>query len=234
MHARWQRSRGRNESESYRSERNPRKAVALALKDLESYEPMPGEFIGVSAINMVGRAKLTGKPCKAHFNEIPVEAVSGVDPAYIVATYKAESHRQAIAYNESPEGKKAVRDAKRRKDELQHQADAAMEMLGELDFSSLSAIIGWFKEIRDPSDHVGVNIPSENIVREFERHGYHAGVNCGDEFDSENPDNIARWLIGQALEGLKEYGSIHQVFHKFASEWQKKFGNSAEMRQDIH
>lgn len=234
MHARWQRSRGRNESEAYRSERNPRKAVALALKDLESYEPMPGEFIGVSAINMVGRAKLTGKPCKAHFNEIPVEAIPGVDPAYIVATYRIESHRRAVAYAGSPEGKKVVRDAKRRKDELRHQADAAMEMLGKLDFSSFPAVIDWLKEIREPSDHVGIAIPSNTIVCTFARHGYHPSVNCGDEFDSEDPGNVARWLIGQALKDLEEYGAIHQVFHKFASEWQKKFGNSVEMRQDAH
>lgn len=98
MHARWQRSRGRNESESYRSERNPRKAVALALKDLESYEPRIGESINVAANNMASRAKLVGKPCKAHFNGILIEAIPGVDPAYTAATYKAESHRQAIAY----------------------------------------------------------------------------------------------------------------------------------------
>lgn len=198
---------------------------------MQTYTPTVGQTINRAAAEMIMLANKTNDTVMAKFNDIEIKANPCENEAVGVATIKAyyisESDCRAEAYRNSPEGKRAAAEAEDRKQKLQMKMDEAMSKLESLDFSDLVAVIDWLEEVRDPSDHIGVNTPSKEIVKFFGKHGFKPGVNCGKDFDGDSEENFAHWLIGQALDDLKSVGAIHQVFHKFADDWRQKFDHAA-------
>ena len=53
----------------------------------------------------------------------------------------------------------------------------------------------------------------------FGEHGYEPGVNTGDDFAVDDRENVGRYIIGQALDGIRSVGSPHPIIHKFATDW---------------
>lgn len=227
-HAKWQKSRGRNPSESYKSNGNPRQALALALEELHRYEPMAGENVSYTVERMVKIVNLTGDQCIADFNDIHL--IVNPDDKYddIVGFFRQECERRSVEYRESPAGKRAEREADERRQAAQTKLDQLMTQLSTLDFGDLTALVNWFDELQDPSDHIGVNLPWQQIVETFAQHGFTPGMNCGENFDEEDEANFAGYLIGQALDGLScEVHAIYQIYCKFAEDWRTKFGKAA-------
>ena len=101
-----------------------------------------------------------------------------------------------------------------------------MEQLPNLDFANQEAVLDWICEFQDPSDHIGVAKNQGEVLKIFAEHGYQTSVNTGEAFNGEDRDNFARYIVGQALDGLKgDVGAIHQVVHKFTDDWKKKFAS---------
>jgi len=224
-HAKWQCSRNRKPSESYKEESNPKRALALAIEELKTFDPMAGTDVSFAADKMVKICHLTGNSVTAQFNDVELVAFPGDVPKSIVKFFHKESERRGEEYRMSPEGKRAAREAKERQESLQKKADEMVEQLfDKFDFANLEAVINWLDEFQNPSYHVGVKIPHEQIVKKFREHGFEPNVNCGDDFNEADKDNVARWIVGQALAGLEcDVHAIHQVFHKFAKDWRNKF-----------
>lgn len=227
-HAKWQRSRSRNPSESYKDKTNAREALALALEELSRYEPMAGENVSYTAVRLIKIVDLTGQPCTAYFNDIKLVASTGDKSDNIVGFFHQECERRSVEYRESPAGKRAEREAEERRQAAQAKLDQLMTQLPTLDFGNLTTLVNWLDELQDPSDHIGVNRPWQQIVETFVQHGFTPGMNCGENFDEEDEANFAGYLIGQALSGLAcEVHAIHQVYCKFAEDWRTKFGKAA-------
>jgi len=197
------------------------------------YVPLVGENITETARKMILLANQKHNPVVAEFNDIELTAKPSVDTAdNIVKFYQKESSRRAEEYRKSPEGQRAAQEAKERQQQLQAQMDEAMVELPGLDFSDYNTVITWFEKIRDASDHIGVNVPHKQIVATFRQHGYKPGVNTDKDFNGEDKENFARYLIGQALKQLQgvslgggpKFHAIHHIFHNFATDWRKKFG----------
>jgi hypothetical protein len=195
----------------------------LAKEELGCYEPMAGESVAYAAERMFKVVTLTGDQCTAHFNDIGLVVNPGDKPDNIVSFYFKESERRSQEYRESPAGKRAAQEVEDRRKRAQNMADQAVVDMAELDYTNRASVINWLERIREPSDHVGVDINAAGVVEKFEDHGFKLGVNCGDDFDGENEENFARWLIGQALDNLNSSGFIHQMFHTFAKDYRKKF-----------
>jgi hypothetical protein len=128
-HAKRQKSRGRNPSESYKSETNPRRALALALEELSSYEPMAGENVSYTAIRIVRVAHLTGQSCTAHFNGIKLVANQEDKSDGIVNFYFQECERRSQEYRESPAGKRAEQERREREARIAIQRNEVNEKL---------------------------------------------------------------------------------------------------------
>ena len=96
---------------------------------------------------------------------------------------------------------------------------------GYIDMQNLEAVIYWLELLQEPSDHIDVHVPVDQIIRYFNAAGYRENAFCGPLFNSEDKYVFAAWLIGQALAGLKTVGAIHGIFHKFAQEWRAKFAS---------
>ena len=147
------------------------------------------------------------------------DTVEGVE-----ARFHAEMKRRWEKYNNSPAGRRQA--AKSAADLVRSQAemDAAMVDLATLDFGNIEAVVNWMCRIQKPADHGSVKKPREFIIATFAEHGYLPKVNCGDDFDGEDVDNYGRYLVGQALDGIKVVGAPHSILIDFAADWREKFG----------
>jgi len=227
-HAKWQRSRGRQPSESYKGEANPKKALELALKELKVYEPQCGEMVNHTAARIVEIAKLTGNMVTAKFNDIELKAWPMSTARHVIDDFHFVQRVQSEQYRRSPAGLRAAKEAEDRKLRDQQKVTDLMQRLPTLDFTNLSAVIDWLGELQDPSDHIGVTVPHQQIVETFKEKGFLPNVNCGKDFKAEDEENVARWIIGQALGCLEcDVHAIHQVFGSFADKWRKKFRQAA-------
>lgn len=195
---------------------------------MKTYEPLAGEDISTTAKRIVAMAKREKGVVKAKFNDIELTANSDTTADSVVAFYGEESKRRGEAYRNSPEGKKAAREAEERRVALQQKHDALMQQLPTLNFADDVAVLDWLCEFQDPSDHTGVVKQNDAVIVAFAAHGYHPSVNTGKNFNESDRDNFARYIIGQALAGLQcEVGAVHQIVHKFVDDWKKKFLNVA-------
>jgi len=174
----------------------------------------PGEHLTSAAVKLSALA-----PAKCTFNGVTLVARKGTTPEALVAYYNEESERRAERWRESPEGRAYAAERRERQRSLQAKADSLMLRLPRLDFADLSAVLDWLSEMEEPRDHVGVTVDVPRLVAEFTSRGYAPGVNCDTAFDADDPDNFARWIIGQAI---KE--PYYPGVRRFTEEWRKKFG----------
>lgn len=252
-HATWQRSRGRRPSESFMGVRSPELALRLAQtarslkrgnrrgdhycgvlygpvmpvqKSVVSLNVSSGSMVADGIKDAVAVAAALRAKVQIECNGILVEVTARDNPVTLYQKWEREMDRRAAEYRRSPEGRRAAAEAAARLQSYQQQMDRLMEELPNLDFSDMGALIDWLDRLADPSDHIGVPTPAEEIVSAFIEHGFVPNANTKGQFNGDDPENYARWLIGQALDGLNTMGAIHGVYHKFAKEWKEKFAAS--------
>lgn len=223
-HAKFQASRGRRPSCTYRNELNPRKALALALVDIKKYEASCGENISYSVSVTTEVAKMAGIEISFDFNGVAIVAKPGCKASDLEVYFHEEFKRRAQAWRESPEGKAAARKRAQEIVRKQKKVDKLMTQLPQLDFSDLWKVILWLKEYQINFNDVGTKEDSKLVLDAFVEKGYLPGVNRKEEFNGEDKENSARWLIGQALASIVEYNCIHQMFPSLAMRWREKFG----------
>jgi hypothetical protein len=152
----------------------------------------------------------------------PTSTVDG-----IVRDYTTLSNAARETYLASPEGIAAAEAADERRSNMQAKHDALMRSLAGLDFSNQVTVLDWLCEMQEPSDHVGVIVRRKTVLEAFAKHGFRPGVNCDADFRPESRENVHRWLVGQALDGLEKI-AIHSLIHKFASDWKAKFAPTCQ------
>lgn len=193
---------------------------------MSTYKPMAGENVSTVAERMVALAKKTKGEVRTEFNDIELVATEDSVAENIVEDFNVKIAEAAKKYSESPEGQRAAIEREERKQEAQRKADALMEQLLSLDFNNQEAVLNWICEFQDPNDHIGVAKDNEKVLKIFAEHGYQPDVNTGKAFNGEDRDNFARYIVGQALDGLRsDVGAIHPIVHKFTDSWKEKFSS---------
>ncbi len=160
------------------------------------------------------------------FNDTTMTARPGDSAGFVQSEWQRESNLSAERYRNSPEGKRAALDAENRKSALQAEMDALMQRFETLDYENLDELVQFFDDLAEPSDHIGVSFDRQRIVDKFAWHGFVVSMNCGDAFNRDDRENYAKYLIGQALDGLNSIGAIMGIYRKFAAEWRNKFATS--------
>lgn len=184
------------------------------------------------AEHMVELAHEHAETIKYTFKGIDLYAAP-CDTAYtIVRIYLRELHRSYVRECATIKWQRLEGKWARENRAKQCCLDTAMPELSSLDFACLADVINWLGKIQGPSEIIGVRVPNKEIVATFRNHGFEPNVNYGRNFNEEDEDNHARWLIGQALVNLEDRGAIHKVFDRFADEWRKKFGHKKEGAMD--
>ncbi|MDB4984112.1 MAG: hypothetical protein JWM20_291 [Patescibacteria group bacterium] len=162
----------------------------------------------------------------ANFNDVTVTVDGSSTVESILSFYELETKRRSEEYKNSPAGKA---DAKKNFDErnsLTKKAESLLEKLPALNFNDNVAVLNWLCELQPAADRVGVEIPGKEIVKTFNEKGFATGANTGKDFNGEDEDNFARYIIGQALDMLEKYNTIHHMCTKFTDDWKKKFNKT--------
>jgi len=177
-----------------------------------------GEHITTAAEKLIAACRNGGQAaCK--FNGVILAADKNSTIESIVDDFNHQSEEARIAYNESPEGKRAAWEALDRQTCLQIKADNLMEKLPDLNFNDPAVLLDWLCEMEEPRDHIGVRVDVERILQIFCANGYEPNAYCDDEFKDGDFYIHAAWIIGQAI--ASPY--VPLVNH-FTSQWKERFG----------
>lgn len=185
---------------------------------------LAGTHIGRAAEMLVKAAAENGE-ATGSFNGIALWAGNGTTAEQIVSDFEKRQAAAAEAYRSSPEGKRDEREADERRTAAQSKHDALMRKLPSLNMADDIAVLDWLCAMQEPSDRVGVIVRRDTIVSHFEKAGFIAGANCGKDYRDGDRDNMFRYLVGQAMDGLNG-PAIHSIIHKFAADWRKRFLNN--------
>jgi len=102
-HAQWQKSRGRKPSERFGMENNPRKALAVAYRELVTYRSSVGRRVCRVAGEMVILANFTKRSCSTTFNGIKMVASPASTASAVIDFYyeaydnRAEKRRRFLS-----------------------------------------------------------------------------------------------------------------------------------------
>lgn len=109
-----------------------------------------------------------------------------------------------------------------------------MNDLETLDFRNLEAILNWIEKFRLFLNVISKrkNIDQENsqkyliikkVIQKFNENGFLYDRKTYDDFKEDDKENVARYIIGQALYTMKNYHLIFdKVFYEI-EDWKKKF-----------
>lgn len=182
---------------------------------------LAGSHITQAAKQLVAAAE--SGPAFGHFNDIRLNAMPGATVESIVELFNDETVRRHGEYLKSPAGVAAADAREKGRSEAQAAHDGLMVRLRTLDFSNDVAVLDWLCAMQEPSDHVGVILRRQTIVSAFESRGFVESANCGADYKPGNRENMYRYLVGQALNGIKSGPAIHPILHKFVGEWKAEF-----------
>lgn len=178
---------------------------------------MAGSHVSDAISELIAEA-----PAEGEFNGITITAHPGDKHQTLLAQWNAAMDARAKAYRESPEGLADAAEQEQKRQQLQSRHDSLMNRLPSLDFKDQVAVLDWLCAMQEPSDYRGVIVRGNTILCTFSKHGFKPSVNTGADFKPDDRDNVFRYLVGQALDGLSG-PAIHPILHKFVGEWKAKF-----------
>jgi len=192
----------------------------------QKIEGTPGQDIADFAQQLINSAKQNNNEVTGTFNGIDLVVSSDSDLSVddVVQSFHQESKKRAEEYRKSPEGIQAEKEAEEGKQNMQEKANQLVTGLDSLDFSNYESVLEWICDFQEASDHIGVSFDKSQVISIFKDHGFDIGVNTGDDFNGEDEENFAKYLVGQALDGINSVGAPHQIVHKFTNDWKQKFG----------
>lgn len=106
---------------------------------------------------------------------------------------------------------------------MQKKVDQLIERLDNLDFSDYEPVLDWIYNFQEPSDYTWVSFDKSQVISKFKNQGFDIGVNTGNDFNGEDVENVVKYLVGQALDGIKNVGAPHPIICKFINNWKQKF-----------
>lgn len=178
------------------------------------YDPMVG-----SDISSAAKVLCRFIPCRMEFNGIRLRSRTGSTPASIVADFHREWHERARQYRESSEGQA---DALRISEEIaaaQQVVDALIAELRDVELTTATDALRWLERFRDPAGRVGVEKDVARIIDAFEAAGWVRNDCVGHPEVGTNSSIFARWLVGQAMDGIAKVGTPRPIFHHFLEQW---------------
>lgn len=159
------------------------------------------------------------------FNGATTYADHGDTTEEVVTRWRETMDANAKAYRESPEGIATAAKQAEHEAAVIEAAHAIVRGLPELNIKDLSVALQLCRSCVDPLGYTYTpKGPSGQVAEALEAAGYVSNVNTGANYNGEDKENSARYLIGQALDGLRGIGSPHPVFEKFHDEWKAKWG----------
>lgn len=184
-------------------------------------EAHAGQHVEGFAADLIEAAKQHGSAEGVHNGALMVATPSST-VAELVAQWDRKQQEAAVAYRNSPEGQAAAAADEASVQAAQEKHDLLMQDLATLDFASDVAVLDWLCAFQDVSDNGSVAKSTGAVSGAFKAAGFAENANCGPNYKPDDRDNAFRYIVGQALDGLRTV-AIHGIIHKFAADWRAKF-----------
>ena len=180
----------------------------------------PGEHIN----DYIGRCyelAKRGTIVEGEFNGIKFNTAECNSVDELVEHVRLKMHEAQAAYEQSDEYKNSQCERAKKIKQKQETATKLMSELEAIDWNSFNDILTWLSSIQPVADHSGVSIDTGKVIETFRKNGFFPNVNLGDDFNKNDPENVARYIIGQALDGFKIVGAPHPVLLTFVADWKR-------------
>lgn len=158
-------------------------------------------------------------PARADFNGIMLRArYATTRPEDVAMEYGRRSRAQSAMW--SPERTARAARWAAEQEATRKRIAAECSALPTIDWTDHAEPLAWIERV------VEENIPNASgIASIFGERGYVADACTDDAFDGENRDNVARFIVGQAMANLARVGAIHPMCGEFVRRWRSKFGS---------
>lgn len=185
----------------------------------EIYIPLAGTMIREAAGEAITRAKARGSPVTFVFSGDEITVTGGDDAEVVAAAYMRRVQERHEAWKASPEG---VAHAEREQQILaryQADTDRLIETI-DVAFSSHRGMLEWIRDFTRAVDRVGVNYDKQTLLRRLKEKGFrqseHTGLAPG-AYEAD-PALMARYLIGQMIDGMVRASGPHPIAASFAQQ----------------
>ena len=196
------------------------------MNNTNEVKARPGEYIGRVDARAVQVANQRSEEHWFRFNDMILTVTPGATESDVIAEYERRDRERVAAYEASPEGQRRAAEAAGQVKRAQADVDLAVLALDKLDFRDVNAVLAWCERFTTAADLIGVNAPRAEILSWFRMCGWMPNMNCDAEFNGEDRDNFAGYVIGQALDGIDKMGVPHPLLHGFVEQWRQKFAAS--------
>lgn len=197
----------------------------MTEKRIRTIEANCGEHIAHYVNRLLEEKKrLTEHPVvNGEFNGVLFGVTEFSTEEALLSFFDAEMTRKRKEYEESAEYKQRQRERIEQLNVLSVKTSMLMDELRILDFSDYKNVLKWVKKFQPYSNDSGLAVPKEEILHLFATNGYEINVNTYAQFNSDDEENHARWIIGQALDGIEKVGAMHPMVVTFTERWENKF-----------
>jgi hypothetical protein len=109
----------------------------------------------------------------------------------------------------------------------QERTNQLTERLSSINFGREDELLDWLCQYQEASQYAGVQHRIDEILETFRQHGYvpNMNVNASTRINTEDRVTMTGYIVGQALDVLKEDGYIPGFIHHTVSDWKDKFGH---------
>lgn len=182
------------------------------------YTPAWGEHLAHAIRWMYLVANANNAEVQMEFNEETVTIRPGDNPEEVICAYQEKISNHGKEQRNSPEHT-AYQEAIKKQKYAQHKKLLTL-CKEKPDFDSLESCIDWFDALSKLDLLLLSHLPVAGL---FQKHGYRSNVFIGKDFNPEDKEVFARWLIGQALHCIETVGTIYPMFSEHAAFWKEKF-----------
>jgi hypothetical protein len=197
-------------------------------------DAIPGQHINDFAHQLLDIAnKNEEKKVTGVFNGIEIDIIKDIDKNLsaddLVEYYHKESERIADEYRNSPEGIREAQENEKQRDHMQKTTNQLIKNLDNLNFLDYEAVLDWICDFQRASDYIGVFFDRSQVISTFEDHGFFIGVNTENDFNGDDAENFAKYLVGQALDGINTIGTPDPLVHQITNKWKESFGKNKKV-----
>lgn len=182
----------------------------------------------LSRLALQTRNKVAGK-----FNGVTLTATIDTTTENLEKEFHKQLRIDAENYKKTPEYAQAQAEQKHKLEQNNAKAQSLMQSFTALNWNSYAAILQWLSDIQPVADYTGVTLDRSYIISEFIRRGFGINVNTGKDFQEKDADNVARYIIGQALDGFQQVGAPHGILISFVDKWRKQFKDATPVTDAV-
>lgn len=168
-------------------------------------------------------------PCFIIFNGIKIEHLAIEDTtAQLYEQYRKAIDNRVNDYNNSADSKKAKENltllVAKNQDQVNKLLNNMPILKKEQGIWDHLETLSWVEKYIELIDLVGVIHDNHAVIQHFLSQGYLRNANINQDFNPDDKDNVARYLVGQFLNDLMSFnGNPHPIAIHMIKKWKIKF-----------